>query len=496
MNDLRPALERVRLDFAPPPDSFERFGRLRRRRQLRKRFGAVSVALVVSSSGLWLAFAALRPHPTIRPETRASASSIAFVKGRGEATAIYFADQAGSDLTLATLGHGPAWSPDGRLFAYWTGDPQRSGTDAALRISSYDGTQDRLLVEPDVELPWAGAPSWSPEGNSIAFAGLGIYVIGSDGSGLRLITRHEESRCADLEPSWAPDGTLIAYAVRCEGGDEGIWTVRPDGSQRTQLIAPDELLVAMSHPTWSPDGSQIAFAGSRRDGEDFTWGLYVANADGTGSRLVTDEPGFPTMPTWSPDGSRIAFLDWRTERIMTIRSDGTGLQSLVGGATDCCPSWQPVSQSAARAATVSGFQPAEGWYTVLTRLDKEGSSPAIVWAANVPFASEESTTGWPSETIRDLPPDGIVITVIGPREYTGGESFPQVRLPLTVSQGFCSPDQYEGQPAPHVSKCLVDTMVGDRLLNVTLWFGANDPAEPMYAAADSELARLEVPIES
>lgn len=34
-----------------------------------------------------------------------------------------------------------------------------------------------------------------------------------------------------------------------------------------------------------------------------------------------------------------------------------------------------------------------------------------------------------------------------------------------ISQGFCSHDRYETQPAPHVSKCLVDTMVGDELLN-------------------------------
>ncbi|MGH2577683.1 MAG: hypothetical protein ACRDG9_08055, partial [Actinomycetota bacterium] len=117
----------------------------------------------------------------------------------------------------------------------------------------------------------------------------------------------------------------------------------------------------------------------------------------------------------------------------------------------------------------------------------------MVWAANVPFSPEESTSGFPNITVRGLPPNGIVMTVIGPREYTGDTVFPPATFPLTISQGFCSHDQYETQPAPRVSRCLVDTMVGDQLLNVTVWFGMNTPSEEMYDEANAQLARLVVP---
>jgi hypothetical protein len=77
--------------------------------------------------------------------------------------------------------------------------------------------------------------------------------------------------------------------------------------------------------------------------------------------------------------------------------------------------------------------------------------------------------------------------VIGPRKYTGDTVFPAARFPLTIAQGFCRHDQYETQPAPHVSTCLVDTMVGDELLNVTVWFGTNTPSDEQ---ANAQLALL------
>ena len=63
--------------------------------------------------------------------------------------------------------------------------------------------------------------------------------------------------------------------------------------------------------------------------------------------------------------------------------------------------------------------------------------------------------GFPSNTVRELPPGGIVITVVGSREYT-----------LKA--------------------------IGDRLLNITVWFGTNRPSDEMYREANTQLARLVV----
>jgi hypothetical protein len=148
------------------------------------------------------------------------------------------------------------------------------------------------------------------------------------------------------------------------------------------------------------------------------------------------------------------------------------------------------------SSSVTTFEPSEDWNMILTTVDPTiPEDVVIVWVANVPFASEESTTGFPVNTIRDLPSEGIVMIVIGPREYTGETTFPAANFPLTIDQGFCSSDEYETQPAPQVSKCLIDTMVGDKLLNVTVWFGTNEPSAALYEQANEELTRLLIPEE-
>jgi hypothetical protein len=150
----------------------------------------------------------------------------------------------------------------------------------------------------------------------------------------------------------------------------------------------------------------------------------------------------------------------------------------------------------ASPATAASFEPDEDWNIIVTTIDPNNPQDLpVVWAANVPFSPEESTGGFPMDTVKSLPPRGIVMTVIGPRDYTGETVLPPAAFPLTISQGFCRHDQYETQPAPQVAGCLVDTMVGEDLLNVTVWFGTNRPSTEMYRVANEQLARLVLPAE-
>jgi hypothetical protein len=160
---------------------------------------------------------------------------------------------------------------------------------------------------------------------------------------------------------------------------------------------------------------------------------------------------------------------------------------------DLAQSPEPNTGAADRAEATAAFRSAPGWNAVNKTLKPTGDAPSVAWAANVSFVPETDPSGFPIETIRTLPPDGIVMTAIGPRPYTGGESFPRLRQPLDVAQGFCAHDNYEGQPAENVSKCRIDTMVGDELLNVTVWFGSNKPTDAMVAEANEQLGRLVLP---
>jgi len=111
----------------------------------------------------------------------------------------------------------PAWGPAG-LIAY-----ERDGEVWTVRP---DGSAARRL------LLGAGAPAWSPDGRSLAFAAADgrIAVARADGGGRRVVAR------GDAAPSWSPDGERLVFA---RGG--ALHSVRLDGSGLRRLTRPAPL---------------------------------------------------------------------------------------------------------------------------------------------------------------------------------------------------------------------------------------------------------------
>jgi TolB protein len=85
-------------------------------------------------------------------------------------------------------------------------------------------------------------PAWSPDGSMIAFiwyasGGNDVYVIGTDGQGLRRVTDVPDGEVHS--PSWSPDGSNIAFVVM-HGGvppSSEIDVVGVDGSERALVFA-------------------------------------------------------------------------------------------------------------------------------------------------------------------------------------------------------------------------------------------------------------------
>ena len=102
-------------------------------------------------------------------------------------------------------------------------------------------------------------------------------------------------------PSWAPDGESIAVAM-----SGSIWRVDPDTGVADELTySPDAY---HSSPDWSPDGR---------------WIVYTADYDGTRvqlellevetgeTRALTDDAHVYSDPTFSPSGGRISYVSTR-----------------------------------------------------------------------------------------------------------------------------------------------------------------------------------------
>jgi len=138
-----------------------------------------------------------------------------------------------------------------------------------------------------------------------------------------------------------------------------IFTVGPDGSRERQLTAPRAPL-SDDFPDFAPDGSFIAFHRGREGG---TNRILTVRPDGTGLRRVDRgcrgsqlpprcaEAAFPAI---APNGRRIAFVRYSgrirgeqidDEAIFSMRTDGSGLRRVTRPRSrievDADPQWSP-----------------------------------------------------------------------------------------------------------------------------------------------------------
>jgi Tol biopolymer transport system component len=213
-------------------------------------------------------------------------------------------------------GQDPSWSPDGQQIAFGviTLPNAESGTHRihSIYIINANSAEPTLLTElPGID------PTWSPDGKQIAFSSTQIYVIDTDGSNLQPLTSDDAEK---YEPAWSPDGQQIAFMARPQQDEKlDIYVMNADGSNIRRLTY-DE--AHDTRPAWSPDGQRIAFD-SYRDGNSE---IYVMNADGSGQTRLTNHPKSDRGPVWSPDGREIAFSSGRGGRTGRILYEGVTVQ--------------------------------------------------------------------------------------------------------------------------------------------------------------------------
>ena len=210
----------------------------------------------------------------------------------------------------------------------------RDGNSEIYVMDSDGRNQVRLTDDPANDLD----PSWSPDGERIAFVSNRergqeqIYVMDSDGGNPMRLTNDSTHQ----EPAWSPNGDKIAY-VRNRGGRQ-IWIMDADGGNQTQLTEVGQ----NRHPAWSPDGGRIAF----RSLKNGAAGLFVMEKNGSNPKRLAPDRNITSNPAWSPDGQRIAYdesLGFWPSSIYVVESDGGGQpESLTDNLTNKWgPTWSP-----------------------------------------------------------------------------------------------------------------------------------------------------------
>lgn len=333
-------------------------------------------------------------------------TQVAFVSSRGARTTdIWILDVTTRRVRNLTNAPGgdfrPSWSPDGRRLAF----SSDRGTEiernapawehlqrASIYVMATDGTGLQRLTSGD---RFAGSPSWSRDGQRIAFYEMAVadthkargsarqsevvsQIVSVDlaggrrvehtsGPGLKITpqfvgvdrlgylvkagarpgiayTTGELGTGGDIRnPTWSATGSLVAFGRGLVGPSRRAWSLRQAlfSSDATFDLAHASSLAALSR-----DGRHVAFSQSIGSDE---YAVNVVEEGETAPRRVFHEKGTAALaPQWSPDGNWIAFglgpgfeSRDRPARIMVMRPDGSDVRTLASDHGAGFPSFSP-----------------------------------------------------------------------------------------------------------------------------------------------------------
>ncbi len=281
---------------------------------------------------------------------------IAFMKG-GE---VWICDHDGTSAALLVDDAGFArpltWSPDGRFLIHWG---HASGKWDLYRLE----LSTRKSLNLTTKLTGGSrSPSFSPDGNQVAFVNdgeaAGVYVTSVDGTGLKRVSL---GGYRDFPPQWSSDGERLVYAEQLDGSAMRLvlatissGEIKPfaSGYDAVRLRSREWLVVSSvtdggammkvveeeSEHVWefrdhatrpvslarSPSGNQLALG----DGNEVVIFSFLPPGD----PLRFDLKGKVKSVSWSSDGRRIAAsVDGESSEVWLVEVESKTVKLIAEG---------------------------------------------------------------------------------------------------------------------------------------------------------------------
>ena len=191
---------------------------------------------------------------------------------------------------LADFGLFVAWSPDDSRIFYC--DENHN-----LYSVKVDGT-DEVQLSTEYFDRNDDAFSFSPDGKYLLFSTgysdkTTLFLADQTGKNIKVL--EEVPSRLIFKPSWSPNGDKIAFTE-----NKDLYTINPDGSEKNLIAS------AITDYEWHPSGDFISFISSGS--------IFVASPNGSTKKQLIDGNNYKSLGDksprgWSSDGSRLLLCD-------------------------------------------------------------------------------------------------------------------------------------------------------------------------------------------
>lgn len=220
----------------------------------------------------------------------------------------------------------------------------------ALNSTLFSGGQEQVLNPTN----FLYSPRYSADGTKLTVSGStsiddsatsNIYVMNSDGSGLRNVTNINQANYPNMPQyqaaysSFNKDGDKIAYTAFWEDGNNNnrsrIHVINQDGTGDIQLTDPADNTCDV-YPVFSPDSSKIAYVHSSMSGR--TSSIFIMDQNGQNQHKILDidtdydDNCLDTVDSFQYvgfahsaffEGRGVSSIDWSPDGSKLVYSHGT-----------------------------------------------------------------------------------------------------------------------------------------------------------------------------
>ncbi len=240
----------------------------------------------------------------------------------------------------------PSLSPDGKLLAFTTYNPDQTADVWVKRLS--DGNLSRLTTGGHTSF----GSAWSPDGRTITFTSnlaspntFDLWRKPADGSGQAVRVFHFDR--TPFNPTWSPDSKWLVFGSDLGGPDKGdIFGLRP-GIDSTPVRLVGTPAYREGLPSISPNGKWLAYFSDETGRVE----LYVAPFPNTQGARWQISSGGALDPSWSHKGTELFYRDFGGNFVaVDVKSEPTfvpGRSRILFSARDFVSGTQGVAVSVA-----------------------------------------------------------------------------------------------------------------------------------------------------